>query len=355
MESAYLKVPGRMRRVLFYGSMTALFAGCSDDATYTDRSLALEVPAHFPPLAYDIAGNPPTEKGFELGRKLFYDGRLASDGLVSCAFCHIQENAFTHHGHTVSHGVEDRMGTRNALPIQNLAFFTTFMWDGATNSLELQPIIPLTSHIEMDGDLTAIVTMMKADPEYRELYRRAFANGEVNTENMLRALAQFMAMAVSANARFDQYRRHEPGGELTAEEQAGLALFDAKCASCHTGALQTDGSFRNNGLPPNPLVYDTGRFAVSGKEEDRYRFRVPSLRNVEVTAPYMHDGRFGTLRRVLDHYASGVADSPTLDPALRHGGGTGIPLTEAEKAQLISFLKTLTDHDFLQDKRFAPY
>jgi len=347
-----------MKRYYFFWVFLLVLLGCSDDKEtegYIDVPLELDLPSNFPPLAYNTDLNPPTQKGFELGRKLFYDGRLSSDGLISCGFCHIQENAFTHHGHTVSHGVNNEAGTRNSPAIQNLGFQTAFMWDGATGHLDLQPLIPLTSPIEMNGNLLAITAMMKADPVYRDLFSKAFPEGEINTENMLKALSQFMVMVTSSNSRFDKYRRAESGGSMSADELAGYSLFNAKCASCHATDLFTDNSFRNNGIVVNPAVNDVGRYKVTELVGDYYKFKVPSLRNVEKTAPYMHDGRFGTLESVLNHYSSGVVDSPTLDPVLKQNGNLGIPLTAVEKTQLITFLKTLTDNQYLTDKRFSEY
>jgi len=345
----------------FLWVLLVMVVGCSgdetaeEDAAYTNIPLPVEKPSNFPEMAYDLALNPPTEKGFELGKKLFYDGRLSSDGLISCGFCHLQEYAFTHHGHTVSHGVNNQLGTRNAQPIQNLAYQTTFMWDGAANHLDLQPVIPLTSAIEMNGNLTSIIEMMKGDGVYTKLYRQAFADGKVNTENMLKALSQFMVMMTSSNSKFDKFRRNEAGGTLTSDETAGYTIFNSKCATCHATDLMTDNSFRNNGLAVNPLVNDVGRFRVTELTSDNYKFKVPSLRNVEKTAPYMHDGRFGTLESVLNHYASGVVNSATLDPVLNQNGRLGIPLSELEKTQIIAFLKTLTDNQYLTDKRFSEF
>lgn len=329
---------------------------CSNDDSdeYQNLPIDYRVPSNFPPLAYNLANNPLTEKGFELGRKLFYDGRLASDGIVSCGFCHIQEDAFTHHGHSVSHGVGDAIGTRNTPPIQNLAYQTAFMWDGATTHLDLQPIIPFTSPIEMNGDFTAAINMMKNDAEYQKLYKQAFADGLINSENMLKALGQFMVMATSSNSRFDKYRRNESGGTLSQDELDGYAIFNQKCASCHATDIFTDNSFRNNGLPINPSVNDVGRYRVTELEQDRYKFKVPSLRNIEKTAPYMHDGRFYTLDAVLNHYSSGVVNTQNLDPSLNNGT-LGIPLTATEKSKLIAFLFTLTDNEFLTNPKFAEY
>lgn len=340
----------------FLWLLIPLLLSCSnEEEEYVNLPLDFAVPSNFPNLQYDIAANPPTEKGFELGKKLFYDGRLASDGLISCGFCHIQADAFTHHGHTVSHGVDNALGTRNAPSIQNLAYQSIFMYDGAANHLDLQPIIPLTSEIEMNGDLTAILAMMKADKEYQNLFKASFTDGTVSIENMLKALSQFMVMLTSSNSKFDHYRRNEAGGELTTDESEGFALFKTKCASCHATDLQTDDSFRNNGLAINPLINDVGRYRVTELVQDYYKFKVPSLRNVEKSAPYMHDGRFGTLEAVLDHYSSGVNGSLTLDPILQKDGKIGIAISAKEKLQLIAFLKTLTDNQYLTDKRFSEY
>ena len=333
-----------------------LFWSCSkEDDTYQNIPISFEVPSNFPPVNYDFTNNPLTEKGFELGKKLFYDGRLSSDGIVSCGFCHIQEDAFTHHGHTFSHGVGESIGTRNAPPIQNMVFQTVFMWDGATTHLDLQPIIPFTSEIEMNGNFADAIAMMQSDSQYKKLFRQAFTDGEINSENMLKALAQFQIMMVSSNSKFDKYRRNEANGTLSQDELDGYTLFNQKCASCHATDIFTDNSFRNNGLPINPSINDVGRYRVTELEEDKYKFKVPSLRNIEKTAPYMHDGRFFTLEAVLNHYASGVSNTENLDASLNNSGTLGIPLTSTEKTKIIAFLKTLTDNEFLTDSRFSEY
>jgi cytochrome c peroxidase len=229
------------------------------------------------------------------------------------------------------------------------------MYDGAADHLDLQPIIPLTSIIEMNGDLNAVLKMMKADKEYQKLFGQAFDDKAITTENMLKALSQFMVMMVSSNSKFDKYRRDEAGGTLTTDELAGYDLFKSKCATCHATDLLTDNSFRNNGLAVNPMVNDVGRYKVTELATDYYKFKVPSLRNVEVSAPYMHDGRFGTLEGVLDHYESGIVASTTLDPLLNKNGKLGIALSETDKKQIIAFLKTLTDNQYLTDKRFSEY
>ncbi|SCY82785.1 cytochrome-c peroxidase [Flavobacterium caeni] len=336
------------------------FAGCSssDSANqdqYIDVPLAFETPSNFPPLVYDIASNRPTQKGFELGKKLFYDGRLSSDGTVSCGFCHEQSSAFTHHGHTLSQGVDGQLGTRNTPSIQNLAFQTQFMYDGAADHMDLQPIIPLMNPVEMNANMAAILQLLRSDATYVQLFGQAFPGKPIDSEHMLKAMSQFMLMITSSNSRFDKYRLNEAGGTLSADELQGYAVFNQKCASCHSSDLFTDDSFRNNGLAVNPLVNDVGRYRVTELESDRYKFKVPSLRNVEKTAPYMHDGRFGTLEAVLSHYTNGVQPSATLDPLLQQNAQPGIVLSATEKTQLIAFLKTLTDQQYLNDPRFAEF
>lgn len=335
--------------------LVILLGSCSDDRSeeYLNIPIEFQVPSNFPPLTYNFQNNPLTQKGFELGKKLFYDGRLSSDGIISCSFCHIQQDAFTHHGHSFSHGTGENIGTRNAPPIQNMAFQSSFMWDGATNDLNLLSIIPISSEIEMNGNFNEIVAVLNGDANYRKLFNQAFPNKPIDTEHLLKALGQFMVMVTSSNSRFDKYRRNEAGGTLTPIELEGYDLFIQKCASCHATDLFTDHSFRNNGLAVNPQINDLGRFNVTQNDADKYKFKVPSLRNIEKTAPYMHDGRLFTLEAVLNHYASGVVNSTTLDANLNNNGTLGIPLSYNKKTKIIAFLKTLTDEDFLNNPKFS--
>ena len=346
-----------MKIKLFFIVFLPLFVNCSrselQDDVYKNIPLEFIAPSNFPSIAYNIVANSPTQKGFELGKKLFYDGRLSADGTISCGFCHIQQDAFTHHGHTISHGINNAMGTRNAPALQNLAYQTQFMWDGAADNLDFQIMIPLQSPIEMDGNLTTILQLLKSDLVYKKLFTEAFVDGAVNAENMQKALSQFMIMLVSSNSKFDKYRRNQNNIQLTDNEHEGYTIFKSKCASCHATDLFTDNSFRNNGLPVNSYVNDLGRYILSHLPEDKYKFKVPSLRNVAVTAPYMHDGRFGTLDAVLNHYSNGIVSGATLDPILNQFGVIGISLTSSEKSKLIAFLKTLTDDQFLNDVRFS--
>ena len=324
------------------------------EAIVENDTLSIEIPDYFPEVTYNFEANPPTEKGFELGKKLFYDGKLSSDGVVSCGFCHIQDFSFTHHTHIVSHGVNGALGNRNAQPLQNMIFMNEFTWDGAAESLDAQPIIPITAEVEMNESFSNIIDKLQTDKEYPQLFAEAFENGEVNTDNMLKAISQFLVMMVSADSKYDKILKNE-GSQFTEEEEAGKVLFDQKCATCHAGVLFTDQSYRNNGLPIDPEYDDEGRSRVTGLQADKYKFKVPSLRNIQITYPYMHDGRFQTLAQVLDHYDSGMVATENLDPIFQQNETLGISLTEDEKQKIIAFLETLTDDNFLLDDRFAEF
>lgn len=299
-----------------------------------------EVPAGWPAPRYDFSGNPVTASGFELGRRLFHDPRLSRDGSISCASCHQQFAAFAHLDHRVSHGLHGANGTRNAPALFNLAWQPELMWDGAIHNLELQPLAPLGNPVEMGETLEGVLPKLRADAEYRRRFEAAFGPGEIDSRRMLLALTQYMGTLRSADSRYDR-------GELTAQEQEGLAVFRQHCAACHREPLFTDFSYRGNGLDAESA--DVGRLKISGEPEDRARFKVPSLRNVAVSGPYMHDGRFDTLAQVLRHYATGIQDSAALDPALRGG----LALTPDQQQALVAFLGALTDDAFLQDARFA--
>ncbi|WP_179006117.1 cytochrome-c peroxidase [Winogradskyella forsetii] len=328
----------------------------SELVKYEPVVMEVEQPSNFPDMTYNLDNNQVTEAGFQLGKDLFYEGKLSSNNAIACAFCHEQAFAFTHHGHNLSHGVNGGIGFRNAQPIQNMAYQTSFMWDGAASHLDLQPIIPITSDVEMGETLSNAVSKLQAEPYYQDQFAKAFEDGEVNTENMLKALSQFMIMMVSSNSKYDKYIRNEDNVTLTPLESDGLSTFQNKCATCHATDLFSDQSFRNNGLSINPQLEDKGRFDILENPDDLYKFKVPSLRNVQVTYPYMHDGRFATLEVVLDFYDSAVVDNGNVDEILLRDDGTyGISLSDYEKESLIAFLKTLTDNEFLEDERFSEF
>lgn len=271
----------------------------------------------------------------ELGRKLFYEGRLSRNNTISCGFCHIQENAFTHHGHTVSHGIDDRLGIRNAPPIQNMAFLKRYMWDGVIHNLNQQPIIPMTDVNEMDSSMPEAIAKLSKDEVYKKLFKQAYGDENITGERVLKALSQFMATLISADSKYDRFKQGKE--KLNSEESQGMTLFKQKCSSCHSGELFTDESFRNTGMYYNTQFKDAGRYRVTLDQSDWMKFRVPSLRNVEYTSPYMHDGRFYTLEAVLNFYSDNVEDNPNLDPQLKQNNYIGIEMNAQEKQFIIAF------------------
>lgn len=329
--------------------------GCSKNEVIKEEIesfLGFKKPGNFPEPEYNFANNPVTKSGFELGRALFYEPRFSRDNSISCGSCHIQSAAFTHHGHDVSHGIEDRLGKRNSPPIMNLAWRKTFMWDGGVFDLDLQPIAPITAHEEMDETLDRVLAKLRAMPKYTSLFKAAFGTEEINTSRTMKAMSQFMLMCISSNSKYDKVMRGEENQVFTAEEEQGFNLFKQHCASCHKAPLFTDESFRNNGIGIGS-VDDLGRYEITMDETDKYKFKVPSLRNLKYSAPYTHDGRYLTLKGVLDHYSSEVMQTPNLDPLLQQNGKLGIPLSETDKTYLMAFLNTLNDETFIKDKSLS--
>jgi len=309
-------------------------------------------PANFPEPEYNFANNPVTREGFALGKALFNEPRLSRNNTITCASCHIQSSAFTQHGHDVSHGIDDRLGTRNSPPIMNLAWNKAFMWGGGVFDLDLQPIAPITNHEEMDEKLDNVLTKLRSMPKYTGMFKSAFGSEEITTARFMKALSQFMLMCVSSNSKYDKVMRKEAGQAFTDDEMAGYLLFREKCASCHREPLFTDGSFRNNGLAVSPID-DQGLYTTTLQASDKYKFKVPSLRNLQYTAPYMHDGRFLTLNAVFDHYHQQVQATPNLDPLLQQNGSLGISLSTEARRQLTAFLNTLNDTEFINNPLLA--
>lgn len=330
------------------------FVSCSDEVIQPldkDEAVNLQFPSYFPEMTFDQSENPITKNGVELGRKLFYEGKLSRNNTISCGFCHIQEHAFTHHGHTVSHGIDDRTGIRNAPAIQNMAFLKRYMWDGVIHNLNQQPIIPISDANEMDSSMREVVAKLSKEDIYNKLFKQAYGDESITGERVLKALSQFMATLISADSKYDRFKQGKEN--LSSEESQGMALFQQKCASCHSGELFTDESFRNTGMYYNTQFKDAGRHRVTLDQNDWMKFRVPSLRNVEYTAPYMHDGRFYTLEAVLNFYSDNVEDHPNLDPQLKQNNHIGIAMNAQEKQFTIAFLKTLSDKNFISNPKFA--
>lgn len=340
-----------MKKLIVICSLLGLvtIASCKKEIIErVSQFIGFEKPEHFPEPAYHFDTNPVTEDGFELGRRLFYEPRLSRNNTVSCGSCHIQASAFTHHGHDVSHGIDDRLGRRNAPPIMNLAWHTSFNLDGGVFDLDLQPIVPITTHEEMDETMENVLRKLREHPDYPALFKKAFGSEEITSARLLKALSQFQLMCISSNAKYDSVMRRQ--AQFTEVEQAGYIVFQNKCATCHKEPLFTDFSFRNNGIGIG-FNNDSGRYEITLNEDDLYKFKVASLRNLKYTAPYMHDGRYYTLDAVLDRYAQAKPYIQNIDPVFDKGDGTyGINLSAEERTQLKAFLNTLNDEHFVRNK-----
>lgn len=291
---------------------------------------------------------PLTNERVELGRALFHEAQLSRTNEISCASCHQTEHAFSD-PKQFSIGVEGRTGTRNSMTLFNLAWKKPFFWDGRAASLREQALMPIQDHLEMDESLENVVRKLSEQPSYPEVFAKAFGDPEITSERLGIAIEQFILTLTSINSRFDRAMRGEEA--LTELEQRGFQLFNtehdprrqqfgADCFHCHGGAFFTDNQFHYNGLKPTD---DPGLEKFTGRETDRDKFSTPSLRNIALTAPYMHDGRFATLEEVIAHYAGGVQRTPNLDPNLAKHPDGGVPLSKEDQAALVAFLKTLTD------------
>lgn len=315
-------------------ALTALTCWAAADSGHP---VELIYPAGWPKPAYHFDKNPLTREGIELGRRLFYDPILSRDSTVSCANCHLSFTAFTHVDHARSHGIQDRIGRRNSLALINLAWSTAFMWDGSVNHLDVQALAPISHPAEMDHSIQQVVKKLNRSDSYRKLFQTAFGDTPVTGEHTLKALAQFELTLVSAGSKYD--RVTEGLDTFTQQEQNGYRLFKINCASCHREPLFTNGGFEKNGLPADTALMDFGRMTVTGLSKDSMTFKVPTLRNIEFSYPYMHDGRFKKLREVLKHYDQ----TTTLD----------IALSPNEMVDLTAFLRTLTDRTFLFNPDFG--
>lgn len=311
----------------------------------------LKIPEGWPKPPKDIfANNRLSEQGFQLGKKLFYDGRLSKDGNFPCASCHQQFAAFASYDHDLSHGFNEQFTTRNAPPLFNLAWKTDLHWDGGVNHIEVQPLAPITAPNEMAETLHNVLLKLKNDTAYPKLFKAAFGTSDINSQRMLKALAQFTGSITSSNSKYDKVQRGE--ATFTYGEQVGYDLFKAKCAACHKEPLFTDNSFRNTGMAVNPYLNDYGRMLITGDPDDSLKFRVPSLRNIMLTFPYIHDGRYYSVSAVIDHYRKGIITTqPTLDSLLVNR----IAITDMEKNYLLYFFNTLTDTSMTRNPRFANY
>lgn len=303
-------------------------------------------PNHFPKPVYDFKKNPLTEETILLGRVLFYDPILSKDNSISCASCHSSYNGFAHTDHDLSHGIGDSIGTRNAPALFNLAWQKTFMWDGAVNHLDVQALAPITHPKEMGEDLKNVVAKLQQSKIYPKLFFAAFNDSIITGERVLKSLSQFQLTLISSNSKYDKVKRGEE--KFTEKEKYGYELFKIHCSSCHTEPLFTTYEFANNGLTIDTTLNDFGKWMITKQSKDSLTFKIPSLRNLKYTYPYMHDGRFKKLSEVLNHYTNGISESKTLDKNLENS----IPLTSDEKADLIALLNTLNDESFVFNPDF---
>ncbi len=304
-------------------------------------------PEYFPKPAYNFQKNPLTQEKIDLGRALFYDPILSLNNTISCASCHSPYNAFAHTDHALSHGIHDSIGTRNAPALFNLAWHKSFMWDGAINHLDMQSLFPITHPDEMGEDLQNVVEKLQNKQIYPSLFFQAFGDSIVTGEHILKALSQFQLTLVSSGSKYDSIQR---GLTVYSDQEArGYYLFRHNCSACHKEPLFTSGELAINGLEVDTTLNDFGRLGLTREVKDSLMFKMPSLRNLSYTFPYMHDGRFKKLRQVLNHYNGRRLNvrndyNQSVDTIT-------IQLSSNEKTDLIAFLLTLNDRDFVFDQK----
>ncbi len=337
------------KHLIIISILTCIYA-CNRSIVQTEVVSNFKIPPNFPNPTYDFADNPETQAGFMLGKKLFNDPVLSSNNTISCARCHNQTAAFSQYAHVVSDGIYNRAGTRNVPALMNLAWSKMFMRDGGIFDLDLQPIAPITNHVEMDNTMKNVLNKLKSNDEYVAMFKKAFGDEGITTNTFLKALSQFMVMCITANSKYDSVMRKQ--ATFTHDEAKGYTIFKQKCSSCHQEPLFTDNSFHNIGLSISS-VNDKGRYLVTLQDSDMYKFKTPSLRNLTFTPPYMHDGSLPTINSVLNHYTNDVENTRNLDPLLKQNNKTGIELSDDDKQNLLAFLKTLDDKNFLTDKTLS--
>ncbi len=354
-----------MKHLICWLSISLVFFSCRKDNTrYLPTPYALQIPTHFPDMIIP-EDNPMTVEGVELGRFLFYEKRLSGDNTQSCASCHLPSASFSD-PNQYSTGIDGIQGTRHSMALVNLGWEDFFFWDGRKTTLESQILEPVPNPIEMHQSWKRTVEKLNADVTYRNRFFKAFGEEGIDSTKATKAIAQFIRTLISGESKFDVMYKYENNLALNSSEQAILQTVDveewagydlfkslngADCFHCHNGPLMRVKKFSNNGLMPNSID-DRGRASVTNNPEDNYKFKVPTLRNIALTAPYMHDGRFATLDEVIEHYSSGIHMSPTIDPLIEFGSQGGVQLDAQEKYLLKKFLLTLTDQKFVTNPNF---
>ena len=328
---------------------------CTQEELYIPQEpeFEVQVPVNFPALPAQV-DNPMTAAGIALGERLFFDKCLSGSNEISCASCHIPSLAFTDGSTLSTKGISGKPLLRHIPAIMNLAWADNgLFWDGGSTNLESQAFAPLGHEDEMYQDLEELEKELSEDATYTDLFQQAFG-GEIQVNRVMMALAQFQRSLISSESTYDHMVREEPGGSFSSLAWEGYMLFEEKCAQCHVPDLFTDHDYHNNGLDAtfNDFSEDElylGRYRVTRDPEDIGKYKTPTLRNIEFSAPYMHDGRFATLEEVIDHYSSGLKQSTTVDPLMKKLHLGGLQLTNQEKEDLISFLKTLSDPEFVTE------
>ena len=342
-----------------------VFMSCSNQETgsediYSPIPYSLKIPELFQQKLIDPLipiNNPLTEEGVALGKKLFFDRKLSGNNTQACASCHKPQNSFTDNTR-FSIGIDGVFGSRNSMPLMNLAwnFTDKFAWDGKELGLERQALEPVKNPIEMHSNWANVAEKLQQDPEYPTLFLRAFGTAIIDSSLVTKAIAQFERILISSNSKFDNYLNGTV--ELTPQESEGFNIFmDESKGDCfhrhgsQNNPLWTDNKFHNNGLDANPT--DLGLALATGDPNDNAKFKSPSLRNLAFTAPYMHDGRFATLEEVIDHYSEGLQNSSTVDPLMKKVAQGGVQLNPTEKANLKAFLLSLSDFSFINNPEYA--
>lgn len=349
---------------LFFLSFFLLLISCRKEKVGFEASpYPLNIPSHFPDMIIPD-DNPLTIEGVELGRFLFYEKRLSGDNTMNCATCHMPENGFSD-PNQFSVGIDGVAGTRQSMALVNLGWENFFFWDGRKTKLEDQILEPVPNPIEMHQSWKDAVSKLNADVNYRNRFFRAFNEEGIDSIKVAKAIAQFLRSLISAESKYDVMYKFENNMTLNSSEQsilqtidneewAGYDLFKslngADCFHCHNGPLMQVKKFSNNGL--DAAFSDLGRGVITGNGNDNGKFKVPTLRNIAFTAPYMHDGRFATLDEVIEHYSSGISHSTTIDPLIEFASQGGVQLDSQEKYLLKKFLNTLTDYNFINNPKF---
>ncbi len=321
-------------------------------SSFSPTPYNLEIPSNFPPVEVSPE-NPITAQGVLLGRHLFWDPRLSGNNSISCASCHSPQYAFSDNNQ-FSIGINGDIGNRNSMVLQNLAWSNGFFWDGRVLTLEEQILSTVVEKTEMDEEWNSFFNEIKFDENYNKMFYEAFGIKNPDSTHASKAIAQFLITMISSNSKYDKVLRNE--AVFTPEENAGFASFNSfnagDCFHCHGGIMGTDFSYKNNGLDDFPV--DSGRGKATTLESDNFRFKVPSVRNIEYSAPYMHDGRFTSLDQVINFYSTGVhANSPNIDPLMEFSSEGGVQLNPQERKELKAFLLTLSDPEFINNPKFS--